>query len=141
MGILTGQRTNLVQKLVSKDSRNHCPKTRVLRQRFSFKILLPLREQGPSRVHNPLSPGLNEYPSATVQTDSPLPNFKQKSTHNKFTQSVSDKRHSQTPLPASHALGIVTYRFTAQKSRKLDENEVGGQSSHVLSSENQKLLL
>lgn len=125
---------------------NHCPKNMVLWDRgfWPFNILLPLREQVcisstkeiPSRIHNSLSPGLNEYPSATVQTDSPLRSLKQKSTHNKFTQSISEKRCSQTPLAATHALGIVTNRITAQKSRKPGENKVGGQSLRALSSQN-----
>lgn len=118
-GVLTGQRKNLVQTLVSEDCRRESVPQK---QSFmTFQDTVSLREQVcvsstkeiPSWIHNPPSPGLNDYPSATAQTDSPIPNLKQKSTHSKFVQCISEKRCSQTPLPAPHAFGIVTNSVTA----------------------------
>lgn len=109
---------------------NQCPRNSFM----TFQDTVSLREQVcvsstkeiPSWIHNPPSPGLNDYPSATAQTDSPIPNLKQKSTHSKFVQCISEKRCSQTPLPAPHAFGIVTNSVTAWKSMKLDRWKSGG---------------
>lgn len=138
--LLDNERTCSVQKLFSKDCRRESlPQNQgFMRQIYNLRGSKSVSgtTEAPSQIHNPLSPIRSKYPGATVQTESSLPNLKHKSTHNKVTQSISEKRCSQTPFSASHTLGMATNWVRAQKSKKVDENKLGGQSLHILSPQN-----
>lgn len=66
-----------------------------------------------------------------VQRDSPC-QTQSRSQSTIKSHNPSKKRCSQTLLPASRVLGIVTNRVIDQKSSKPEENKVGGQILHVL---------